>query len=64
MVTEQNRLYEKAQGKRLFFAPIDYGSRVVRKVFVRALSLVGGRFVQRMSMRLQMGDERVTAHID
>ena len=66
MVTEQNRLYNRAQGYRSLgtWAPVDFGSRVVRKGFVRALSAAGATFVTRMATRLQMGDERVVAHVD
>lgn len=66
MVTEQNQLYNRAQGKRGWrtWAPLDFTSRVFRKGTVRALSLVGAKVVQRMATRLQMGDERVVAHMD
>jgi radical SAM superfamily enzyme YgiQ (UPF0313 family) len=66
MVTEQNRLYNRAQGARGLrtWGPLDFSSRVARKVFLRLVGNLGGRVVQRMSMRLQMGDERVVAHVD
>jgi len=66
LVTEQNLLYERAQGKRLasFWAPFGFCGRVVRKGSVRVLSLAGAKVVHRMALRLQMGDERVVAHMD
>jgi len=66
LVTEQNSLYNKAQGNRgLGTVPaIDFSKRVVTKGAVRALSLVGAKVVHKMAMRLQMGDERVVAHMD
>jgi radical SAM superfamily enzyme YgiQ (UPF0313 family) len=66
LVTEQNSLYNRAQGRRgpSTWPLVDFGSRVARKGAVRALSLVGARVVSRMATRLQMGDERVMAHLD
>ena len=66
LVTEQNMLYRRAQGIRgpRTWPALDFSSRVAGKVFVRALGTVGGRLVQRMSARLEMEDERVTAHMD
>ena len=66
MVTEQNLLYNRAQGHRgpRTWAPVDFTTRVASKGFVRALSVVGGKVIHRMATRLQMGDERVIAHMD
>jgi len=66
LVTEQNMLYRRAQGARgpSTWAPLDFTSRVARKVFVRVLGAVGGSVVRKMATRLQMGDERVVAHMD
>lgn len=66
MVTEQNQLYNRAQGVRNLrsWAPIDYATRVAQKGFIRAAGLLGGKVVHRMATRLQMGDERVVAHMD
>lgn len=66
LVTEQNSLYNRAQGNRgLGTVPaIDFSKRVVTKGAVRALSLVGAKVVNKMATRLQMGDERVVAHMD
>ena len=66
MVTEQNQLYNQARGlgrvKR--WAPVDFGARVATKGFIRVAGALGAKVVQRMSTRLQMGDERVVAHVD
>ena len=66
MVTEQNALYNRAQGKRgpLTWPPLDFTSRVARKAGIRLLGAVGARVVERMATRLQMGDERVIAHAE
>lgn len=66
LVTEQNMLYRRAQGLRgpQTWAPLDFTSRVASKSFLRALSLVGAKVVERLTPKLQMGDERVVAHMD
>ncbi|MCB9911198.1 MAG: B12-binding domain-containing radical SAM protein [Planctomycetes bacterium] len=66
LVTEQNTLYNRAQGNRgpLTWAPIDFTLRVARKGIIRVLSLAGAKVVSKMALRLQMGDERVVAHMD
>jgi radical SAM superfamily enzyme YgiQ (UPF0313 family) len=66
LVTEQNRLYNRAQGRRgpSTWGPVDFSSRVARKAAIRALGAVGAKVVGRMATRLQMGDERVVAHMD
>ncbi|HRV82437.1 MAG TPA: hypothetical protein P5218_13440, partial [Planctomycetota bacterium] len=66
LVTEQNTLYNRAQGNRgpLTWAPIDFTLRVARKGTIRVLSLAGAKVVSKMALRLQMGDERVVAHMD
>jgi radical SAM superfamily enzyme YgiQ (UPF0313 family) len=66
MVSEQNALYQRAQKMR---GPgswrwLDFLRRVSMKGFLLSFSSVGGKVVQRMSTRLQMGDERVVAHMD
>jgi len=66
LVTEQNRLYNQAQGIDRFWrsAPVDFASRVATKGVLRLAGAIGGRVVQRLSTRLEMGDERVVAHMD
>ena len=66
LVTEQNTLYNRAQGRRSIatWRPIDFARRVLAKGAVRVVSLLGAKVVNRMATRLQMGDERVTAHVD
>jgi anaerobic magnesium-protoporphyrin IX monomethyl ester cyclase len=66
LVTEQNRLYDRSRGlKRLArWAPLDFTRRVLTKGLLRLIGGIGGRVVQRLSVRLAMGDERVVAHID
>jgi radical SAM superfamily enzyme YgiQ (UPF0313 family) len=66
LVTEQNMLYERAQGRRgiATFAAVDYVRRVSQKIFVRVVGKVGAKVVQKLSTRLAMTDERVAAHMD
>ena len=66
LVTEQNTLYNRAQGNRGpgTWPVVDFGKRVTTKGLVRCLSLVGAKAVNSMATRLQMGDERVAAHMD
>jgi hypothetical protein len=66
LVTEQNKMYQRAQGLKGFkhWAPWDFTKRVAVKGTVRVIGLVGGNVVSKMSTKLQMGDERVVAHMD
>lgn len=66
LVTEQNGIYHRAQGRKGLrtWALLDFTTRVLEKGFVRAVSKIGGTVVSRMAARLQMGDERVVAHMD
>ena len=66
LVTEQNRLYNRARGKRGMaqWTWVDFSVRVVKKGVVRVAGMVGAKVVHRMATRLQMGDERVVAHMD
>ncbi len=66
LVTEQNMLYNRSQGYSTLatWAPIDFTKRVLQKGFIVAVGNLGGKVVRRLSNRLQMGDERVIAHMD
>ncbi len=66
LVTEQNRLYNHSRGKRgvAQWTWVDFSVRVVTKGVVRMVGLVGAKVVHRLATRLQMGDERVVAHMD
>ncbi|MDP6385968.1 MAG: hypothetical protein QGI93_07195, partial [Planctomycetota bacterium] len=66
LVTEQNRIYNKARGKYGLaqWTWVDFSVRVVKKGVVRIAGMVGAKVVHRMATRLQMGDERVVAHMD
>jgi len=65
LVTEQNGLYNKAQGNKGFktWPAIDFSMRVVTKGVIRLAGVIGLKFVQRTT-KLQMGDERVIAHME
>ncbi|MDP6837552.1 MAG: radical SAM protein [Planctomycetota bacterium] len=66
LVTEQNTLYNRAQGNRSLkhWPPIDFTARVITKGIIRFAGNLGGKYVTRQAMRLQMGDERVAAHME
>ena len=66
LVTEQNVIYNKAQGIRnpLKWAPIDFIGRVIVKGVIRVFSVLGVKFVHRWATKLEMGDERVQAHME
>ena len=66
LVTEQNVIYNKAQGIRnpLKWAPIDFMGRVLVKGVIRIFSNLGVKFVHRWATKLEMGDERVQAHME
>ena len=66
MVSEQARLYARAQGLRgpRYWAPVDFVRRVTVKGFIRIYENLFGKVARRMALSLQMGDERVVAHMD
>ena len=66
MVSEQARLYAHAQGLSgpRYWAPIDFVRRVTVKGFIRVYENLFGKVARRMALSLQMGDERVVAHMD
>jgi radical SAM superfamily enzyme YgiQ (UPF0313 family) len=66
MVSEQAKLYAHAQGLRgpRYWIIIDFVRRVTAKGILRTYEAVFGRVARRMALRLQMGDERVMAHMD
>lgn len=66
MVSEQAKLYAKAQGLRgpRYWTGVDFVLRVSIKGFLRVYETLFGKIARRMALRLQMGDERVMAHMD
>ena len=66
LVTEQNRLYYNAQGKKGFktLAPIDFTTRVFTKGFIRIFTSVFGRNATKVGLKLSLNDERVMNHMD
>ena len=66
MVSEQARLYAHAQGLRgpRYWVPIDFTRRVLTKGFLRAYETIFGKVARKVALSLQMGDERVVAHMD
>jgi len=73
MVAEQAKIYAKAQGLSgpRYWASVDFTRRLATKGVLRVYETVFARFFDRFSkvekqlqMSLQMGDERVVAHMD
>ncbi|MHC5012489.1 MAG: hypothetical protein ACYTG6_16355, partial [Planctomycetota bacterium] len=71
MVAEQAQLYAKAQGLSgpRYWAPVDFGIRLSTKGVLRVYEILFARLFKRfqpkqLQLALQMGDERVVAHMD
>lgn len=66
MVAEQAKLYAHAQGLRgpRYWASVDFTRRILTKGTLRIYENIFGKVARRMAMSLQMGDERVVAHMD
>jgi len=66
MVSEQAKLYAHAQGLRgpRYWTLVDFTRRVAVKGFIRVYEAVFGKIARRFALSLQMGDERVVAHMD
>ena len=66
MVSEQAKLYANAQGLRgpRYWTSVDFVRRVSVKGFIRTWENLFGKVAQRVALKLQMGDERVVAHMD
>lgn len=66
MVSEQAKLYAHAQGLRgpRYWTVLDFMRRVTTKGILQTYEAIFGRVARRMALRLQMGDERVMAHMD
>ena len=66
MVSEQAKLYAYAQGLRgpKYWTSVDFVRRVSVKGALRAWQTLFNKAAQRAALKLQMGDERVIAHMD
>jgi radical SAM superfamily enzyme YgiQ (UPF0313 family) len=72
LVAEQAKIYSRAQGLKgpRYWAVTDFAYRLGTKGVLRVYEVVFGRYVdrffapKRMRLALQMGDERVVAHMD
>ncbi len=66
LVTEQNRLYYDAQGKKGLktLAPIDFTQRVFTKGFIRIFTSLFGRNATKVGLKMSLNDERVMNHMD
>lgn len=72
MVAEQQELYSRAQGETgpKHWALVDFGRRLATKGVLRTYEVFFARYINRffapkqIALSLQMGDERVVAHMD
>ena len=66
MVSEQAKIYARAQGLSgpRYWTLVDFVRRVSIKGFIRVYENLFGKVARRFSLSLQMGDERVVAHMD
>ena len=66
LVTEQNSLYYRAQGKKGLktVAPIDFTGRVFTKGFIRIFTTLFGKKALKMNLKMNLNDERVMNHMD
>jgi radical SAM superfamily enzyme YgiQ (UPF0313 family) len=66
LVTEQNMIYNKAQGKRGFktLPPVDFTSRVITKGFIRLFTAIFGRSATKVGLKMSLNDERVMNHME
>ena len=66
LVSEQAKLYARAQGLHgpRYWTLVDFVRRVSVKGFIRVYQNLFGVAARRMALSLQMGDERVVAHMD
>ena len=66
LVTEQNMLYNRAQKKTGFktLSLVDFTSRVFTKGFIRLFTTVFGREATKISLKMNLNDERVMNHMD
>ena len=72
MVAEQAKIYAHAQGLSglRYWASIDFARRLSTKGVLRVYQVAFARFLDRffapkqIALSLQMGDERVVAHMD
>ncbi len=66
LVSEQAKLYAGAQGLSgpRYWTSIDFVRRVSVKGVLRTWETMFGKVAHRMALKLQMGDERVVAHMD
>ena len=66
MVAEQAKLYAHAQGLSgpRYWAWVDFTRRIFTKGTLRIYENVFGKVARKVALSLQMGDERVVAHMD
>lgn len=66
LVTEQNKLYNKAQGKKGLktVSVVDFTSRVFTKGFIRLFTTIFGKKNTKIGLKMSLNDERVMNHMD
>jgi anaerobic magnesium-protoporphyrin IX monomethyl ester cyclase len=66
LVTEQNRMYYRVQGKKGFktLALVDFTGRVITKGFIRLFTTIFGKANVRLATKVALNDERQMNHLD
>jgi len=66
LVTEQNGLYNRAQGRTGFrtLSLVDFTSRVFTKGFIRLFTTLFGKDATKIGLKMKLNDERVMNHMD
>jgi radical SAM superfamily enzyme YgiQ (UPF0313 family) len=66
LVTEQNRMFFRAQGRKGFktWSSVDFTGRVITKGFIRMFTVMFGNRAMKLAVKVRLGDERQTAHME
>ncbi len=66
LVTEQNSMYYRVQGKKGFktLAVVDFTGRVITKGFIRLFTTLFGKANVRLATKVALNDERQMNHLD
>lgn len=65
LVTEQNVLYNRAQGRRgpRTWPPVDFALRVATRGMLRIATVLSGKAARLLALRLSLNDERAVSHM-
>ena len=66
LVTEQNRMYYRIQGKKGFktWSSVDFTGRVITKGFIRMFTVMFGNRAIKLAVKMRLNDERQQAHME